>query len=282
MCEYRGMRPTAALAALHRALLAGGDEDARSDSRLLLEWAMKRPLERILLEEGQGLSQEEAQRLCAGADRRLLGEPVQYITRRAYFYGRPFYVDKGVLIPRRDTETLVAAALETLRPGNHVLDLCCGSGCVGITLALERACEVTASDVSQAACRITERNAEALGAKLQVRQGDLFAPHAGIRYDMIVANPPYIGEGETIMELVSEQEPHLALFAGKDGLACYRRIAAEAEGYLAPGGWLLLEHGMGQSQAVAKLLSERGFVDLKTYQDMEERLRVVAARRNGV
>ena len=90
MCEYEGLRPTAALNRLRRALLDAGDEDARSDSRLLLEWAMERPMERILLEEGRGLSPLEASRLEEGAARRLAGEPVQYITRRAYFYGRPF------------------------------------------------------------------------------------------------------------------------------------------------------------------------------------------------
>ena len=279
MCEYEGLRPTAALNRLCRALLDAGDEDARSDSRLLLEWAMERPMERILLEEGRGLSPLEASRLEEGAARRLAGEPVQYITRRAYFYGRPFYVEKGVLIPRRDTETLVAAAQKKLHPAARVLDLCCGSGCVGISLALEGEYAVTASDISRAACRVTERNAKALGAAVQVRQGDLFAPHAGIRYDMIVANPPYIPEGEPVMELVVDHEPHLALFAGEDGLACYRRIVAEAQDHLVPGGWLFLEHGMGQSPAVTALLSQRGFVDVETYQDMEERLRVVGARR---
>lgn len=88
---------------------------------------------------------------------------------------------------------------------------------------------------------------------------------------MIVANPPYIPEGEPVMELVVDHEPHLALFAGEDGLACYRRIVAEAQDHLVPGGWLFLEHGMGQSPAVTALLSQRGFVDVETYQDMEER-----------
>lgn len=120
-----------------------------SDSRLLLEWAMERPMERILLEEGRGLSPLEASRLEEGAARRLAGEPVQYITRRAYFYGRPFYVEKGVLIPRRDTETLVAAAQKKLHAAARVLDLCCGSGCVGISLALEGEYAVTASDISR-------------------------------------------------------------------------------------------------------------------------------------
>lgn len=184
-----------------------------------------------------------------------------------------------MLIPRRDTETLVAAAQKKLHAAARVLDLCCGSGWRGYFPGLEGEYAVTASEHQPGRLPGYGAQCKGFGRGVQVRQGDLFAPHAGIRYDMIVANPPYIPEGEPVMELVVDHEPHLALFAGEDGLACYRRIVAEAQDHLVPGGWLFLEHGMGQSPAVTALLSQRGFVDVETYQDMEERLRVVGARR---
>lgn len=210
--------------------------------------------------------------------RRLAGEPVAYLTGRREFYGRTFEVGPAVLIPRPETERLVELALERLPPGEavSVLDLGTGSGCVAITLALERPlARVTAVDRSSAALAVARRNADVLNATVEFLDSDWFAALGGRRFDLIVANPPYVASGDPHLSQGDLRfEPAAALAAGADGLADLRTLAAAAPAHLVARGWLLLEHGWDQAEAVRALLHAAGFANPATWQDLAGQPRI--------
>lgn len=226
------------------------------------------------------MDENDADRLKKLAERRKEGEPVQYITGRAPFYGREFNVSKGVLIPRFDTENLAAKALEYLDEGSSVLEIGCGSGCVIITLALEKEIKASACDVSEKALNISRLNAAELKAKCEFIKSDLFGNIDG-KYDMIISNPPYIKTDDIpkLEKQVSEYEPKEALDGGEDGLDFYRRIAAEAPAHLNGGGRLLLEIGFDQAEDVCRLLADAGFEQIEVTKDLSGHDRVVEAVR---
>ena len=193
--------------------------------------------------------------LRQAADRRLKGEPLQYILGEWEFMGLPFLVEPGALIPRQDTETLCEAALGWLktRPGAAVLDLCCGTGCIGVSLAKLGKAKVTFADVSPEALALAKRNAEKNGVSGTFYESDLLSGVPGV-YDLIACNPPYL----TAAEMASCQreltfEPALALYGGEDGLDFYRRLARAWEARVSPGGLLLMEIGATQGEAVRAL-----------------------------
>ena len=229
-----------------RRLEAAGSPDPMADARLL-SWG----------DSLREISPQEEARLEARLKRRLAGEPVQYILESAWFMGLEFYVDRRVLIPRQDTETLCEAALAFLRDraAPRVLDLCAGSGAIGLSLA--RLCpgaRVTLADVSARACAVIEENRRRLGVEAEIVRGDLFAPVAGQRFDLIACNPPYIRTAELVsLQAEVQKEPRLALDGGADGLDFYRRIAAAYRGHLARGGTLLLEIGWDEAADVRSL-----------------------------
>ena len=233
-------------------------------SRVRLYTDLDRPLEATELASYRGL-----------IARRASGEPTSYLTGTREFYGRPFAVDPRVLVPRPETELLVEAVLQAVPRDAEarVLDLCTGSGCVGITLALERrSARVLATDASPDAVEVARANAGTLGAseRFEVRLGDLFAPADGeAPFDVVVANPPYIPRGE-LPALPAEvrREPQLALDGGPDGLDVVRRIAAAALGRLAPGGLLAMEIGDGQGPAVHSLLETAGYGSVRIERDL--------------
>ena len=200
--------------------------------------------------------------------RRTSGEPLAYILGYREFYGRRFAVTPDVLIPRQDTETLVEAALA--KSARTVLDVGTGSGCIAITLKLERpACQVTAVDVSPSALKVARRNGEALDANVDWLESDLFSAICDQRFDLIVSNPPYIDPKDPdVAREVRNFEPKLALFAGQDGLDIYRRIAEMAKFHLRPQGQLLLEVGHEQSVSVTRLFSEQGWRLTETRKDL--------------
>lgn len=222
----------------------------------------------------QELSETDAKALEPLIERRLAGEPLQYVLGEWEFYGLPFYVDETVLIPRPDTECLVEAALPLLSENRRdVLDLCCGSGCIGIALAVYKNARVTAADISADALSVTERNARRNGVSLKTVQSDLFDSVEGT-FDLIVSNPPYLTKAEMDARDDSlRYEPELALFGGEDGLEYYRRIAAEYRRCLRPGGTLLLEIGMTQQKAVETL-----FDACECIRDYGGRPRVIAVK----
>ncbi|MCH4170954.1 MAG: peptide chain release factor N(5)-glutamine methyltransferase [Lactobacillus sp.] len=187
--------------------------------------------------------------------------PPQYIVHQAWFYGRPFYVDERVLIPQYDTENLVAWVLADY-PENEplrVLDIGTGSGVLAITLKLARPnWQVLATDISPAALTVAQKNAQALDARVDFRQGDLLAPVSGQRFDIIVSNPPYISQREkAVMDAsVLAYEPHLALFAENDGLSFYQRFFKTVPPYLTFAGTFYLEFGFQQKAALKQLSTQ--------------------------
>ncbi len=224
------------------------------------------------------LGPAQAAALEALVRRREVGEPVAYILGEREFYGRAFKVSPDVLIPRPETELLVEAALARLpkdRPAK-VLDLGTGSGCIALTLALERPdCAVTAIDLSPAALAVARENARRLGARVDFRPSDLYSALDGEAFDLIVSNPPYVAEGD--VHLASGDlpwEPRLALASGIDGLDALRRIVARAPAHLTGAGWLCLEHGWDQGAAVRALLGQTGFCRPETLPDLAGRPRV--------
>lgn len=263
-----------------------GIDSARVDAELIVAHALGVDRLRIVLSADRELTPEELDTIKALVKRRRAYEPVAYLRGHREFYGRPFRVDPRVLIPRPDTETLVDVALVRLRGrdfGARVLDLCTGSGCVAITLKLERpTIGVDATDLSPDAIAVARDNAQRLGAVWNVRfaAGDLVAPLGAPRriYDLVVSNPPYIPSDEipSLQPDIKDHEPRLALDGGADGLAIVRRIVDEAPRWIRPGGALALEIAAGQSNAVRALFEAHGFSDVRADKDYGGIERVVS------
>ena len=236
-----------------------GCPDPDIDARWIAEDVLEMTRQALFFEADRAIPRPQLIRLESMLDRRAAGEPVQYILGVADFMGLKFRVDGSVLIPRQDTEALVEAALIDLRrrPGQPaVLDLCAGSGCIGLSLAsLAPNARVTLSDLSSGALGIARANQRELGVKAELRQGDLFDAVKGERFDVIASNPPYIPTSELdALQREVRFEPRIALDGGADGLDFYRRIAQSAPDHLAPGGAIFLEVGAGEAPAVLALL----------------------------
>ncbi len=214
--------------------------------------------------------------------------PVALLTGRREFWSLPLRVSRDVLVPRPETETLVATALELVPDRDAevaVLDVGTGSGAIALAIASERAkARITATDLSAAALAVARENAEALGLSDRVRflEGSLFEPVAGERFDLVVSNPPYVAERDGA-ELPPElrHEPASALFAGPDGTDVLRAIAAGVGGVLAPGGAVLVELDPRQAGAMCAWLGEAGLVAIEVHRDGAGRQRVVSARKDG-
>ena len=208
--------------------------------------------------------------------RRRKGEPVAYILGRKEFYGLELAVNPSVLIPRPETELLVDLAVEK-RPAS-LLDLGTGSGAIGIAVKFNMPeTRVVAVDSDLTALATAKRNAAGLNLEIDFRHGRWFAPVAGKRFELIVSNPPYVASGDPHLADL-RFEPQAALVAGVDGLDCIRDIAAAAGGHLLPGGWLLLEHGLGQDGAVRKLLAGAGLESVTTWPDLAGIARVTGGK----
>jgi release factor glutamine methyltransferase len=248
------------------ALAAAQQATDRIEARVLLREVLNQSDAYLLAHGDDTLTAEQAQQYVALVVRRVAGEPIAYITGRREFHGREFKVTPDVLIPRPETELLVELALQRL-PANEscsVLDLGTGSGCIGITIAAERPqAQVTLVDASEGALEIARTNAAQWApANTTLLHGDWYSAVAAKRYDLIVANPPYVAEGDDHLQQGDLRfEPRSALAAGVDGLSDLQRIIAQAPQHLHAGGWLLLEHGFDQAVACAWLLEAAGFQD---------------------
>lgn len=250
-------------------LSAAGVPDSRFDAEELLSVAAGK--ERLLLriENGEIAPEDEA-RFRALLERRANREPLQYILGKAYFMGLEILCDSRVLIPRFDTEPMCRAAAEELKPGGSLLDLCTGSGAIAAAVkTLRPDARVAASDLLRDALAVARENARRCGCEIAFYQGDLFEPFAGMRFDTVISNPPYIPEGE-LPELQEEvkREPRLALCGGKDGLDLYRRLIREAPCHLYADGRLYLETGDGETEAVTRMLEE-DFCDITVICDLD-------------
>ena len=245
---------------------------ARIDAQLLLLHAVGRPdagRAWLLAHDTDAMDEAVHAQFIALCQRRLAGEPVAYLTGRKEFYGLPLQVDARVLDPRPDTETLVDWALEVIAPlaSPRVVDLGTGSGAIALALQSQRAdAQVLAVDASTHALAVARANAERLGLPVRFQPANWLAGVEG-PFDAIVSNPPYIPSADPHLAALTH-EPLQALASGADGLEDIRTIVAQAPTHLRPGGWLLLEHGYDQAQAVQALLATHGFAQVQSRNDL--------------
>ena len=256
---------------------------ARREVQMLLTRALGADLAILLAHPERVLEARGTAAYAQMFARRLGGEPMAYVVGEREFYGLIFEVTPAVLIPRPETELLVEMALERLseESASTVLDLGTGSGCIAVTLAkLRPKARIVATDLSQAALAVAERNARRHGVTVEFRAGSWFEPVGGERFDVIVSNPPYVAEQDPHLSQGDLPfEPSLALTAGSDGLNALRAIVSGAPRYLSPGGSLLVEHGFGQAEAVAQLLRSAALTDVIARTDLAGIPRAVAGRR---
>lgn len=253
-----------------------------AEARLLMRHVLGRSHAWLLAHDDEAMTTDEMTRYAELLAHRSEGMPVAYLLGSREFYGRTFAVTREVLIPRPESELLVDLGIAKLRGrvAPAILDLGAGSGCLAVTLALEIPTgKVIAADLLPAAVALARHNAERLGAALKVIESDWFSAVSPGDFDLIVANPPYIaahdphlGQGDLRFE------PPLALSSGPDGLAAIRTIIRQAPGYLAPGGWLFIEHGYDQAVALVALLQQAGFSDIEQHPDLAGILRVSGGR----
>lgn len=257
---------------------------------LLCTFSGKTP-ERLLAEIDRQADRELVSKVYSGLKRLLEEEPLAYVLGEWEFYGLPLYVSPDVLIPRDDTCAVTELAINTglfLDKDPRILDLCCGSGCIGLAIASRvKDARVTLADISREALAVAKRNISRnkLGGRVSTFQVDARENAPGFlgKFDMIVSNPPYVtgAEMEQLPKSVSAYEPHLALFGGEDGLDFYRSILEHYTRVLKPGGYLCFEFGLNMGDAVCCLLEENDFTVVERKRDYNDRERAVLAQYSG-
>lgn len=276
-------------------LKTAGIESCDYESWLILEWILSVSRTEYYLDPEREIPQAFLDDLEEILEKREKHVPLQYLMGNCEFMGYSFHVDERVLIPRQDTECLVEEVVrlirESVRPDEtddrfRLLDLCTGSGCIGISIKL--LCphvDVVLSDLSRDALDMAAYNAGELGADVTLVQGDLYdalsgLPGQGGTFDLIVSNPPYIPTGvlESLMPEVRDHEPLMALDGRDDGLFYYRRIARGAPGFLKEGGNLFCEIGADQADAVGDLMRRNGFQDIRVRKDLAGLDRIISGR----
>jgi release factor glutamine methyltransferase len=265
--------------------LAPSQDSARLDAEVLLAFALGRPRTHLHAWPEQRLGELEAQRFRELIERRVAGEPVAYLTGRREFWSLELEVNRDTLIPRPETETLVAQALARIpvEGSLRIADLGTGSGAVALAIACERpACTVLATERSAATLQVAARNAKRLRlANVRFVRDHWCTALGGATLDMIVSNPPYVAEQDPHLDRGDVRfEPRSALIAGREGLDAITAIAEDARRSLRTGGLLLLEHADDQANTVAKLLIEKSYSDVGCYLDDSHRRRVTVARRS--
>jgi len=268
--DVGAVQAPATVAQALRAVAALGLD--RLDAQLLLLHALGRPVHErawLLAHDADALPVDAWTTLSQLSARRVAGEPVAYLLGEKEFHGLALQVDARVLVPRPDTETLVDWALDLLHAqvGPHVLDLGTGSGAIALALQQARPdAQIDAVDASAEALAVARQNGRRLGLPVQFARAD-WLEGAAAGYDLIVSNPPYIAAGDSHLPALVH-EPASALVSGADGLDDIRRIVHDAPRHLAAGGWLLLEHGHDQADAVRTLLAAHGFADVQSRDDL--------------
>ncbi len=272
-----------------RALLeTESAQDAGLLARMLICHVSGKDQARFLADRDLYAPEEVVQGVAAGLERLQKGEPIAYILGQWEFYGLPLRVTPDVLIPRDDTCAVAELAVRQalfLEQNPRILDLCCGSGCIGLAVAKRvKDAKVTLADLSQKALAIARENTamHKLGGRVRSIRVDAMEPASPFlgKFDMIISNPPYVTKAE-MAELpvsVRDYEPHMALYGGEDGLDFYRAILRNFTRALRPGGYLCLEFGMGQGDAVCALLRENDYTVLERAKDFNDRERAVLAQ----
>jgi release factor glutamine methyltransferase len=240
------------------------------DAQLLLAYSLGVTRVRLKSHPETVVAAAAARRFRELLQRRVRGEPVAYLTGIRDFWSLPLAVTPAVLVPRPETELLVERALALhAGAGARVADLGTGSGAIALALAAERPdWQLVATDLSAAALAVARANAAALGLTgVEFRQGDWFAPLAAGRFDLLISNPPYVAGDDPALAALAF-EPRAALTPGPDALACLRLLAQGAPRHLVRGGWLLLEHGTDQGEAVRRELVLAGFSHVRSQRDL--------------
>ncbi len=263
-----------------KQLQTAGIEDYVFESKQIIKYVTGYTNAQILTKYTQPLNEFQQNNLTAIIKQRLIRYPLQYIIGKWNFFGREYFVGPGVLIPRSDTETLIDVCLENLKDKTNprVLDLCAGTGCIGITIKGEcDAADVTLVEKYDEALNYTTKNALHNNADVKIVKGDVLETEgADGLYDLIVSNPPYITDED--MEGLQPEvkfEPATALSGGEDGLLFYRHIVKEYKQHLASGGVLAFEVGINEAEAVAEIMKENGFTNVQTRKDYCDIDRVV-------
>ena len=257
-----------------------GIESAARDSRVLTAYALEVPISDLSLKINDKVSANILSKLEKLILRRINREPISKILGRREFWGRTFCINKNVLDPRGDTETLIDYVIE--KPVKKVLELGTGSGVIAVTLACAwKEVQVTAVDISEDALLLAQINAEKFNVenKIQFLKSDWFENVEGI-FDMIISNPPYIGwvEQDKISAEVKKYDPEIALFAGYDGFDAYKKIIPSLSKFLNKDGLVVLEIGASQSSQVKDIMSSSGFFDVEIVKDLSGKDRAVAAK----
>jgi len=272
-----------------RAFMAQEDNETASLlARNLLCYVTGKTQEEVLADREMYAGEETCRTMEALVQRVLDGEPLAYVLGQWDFYGMTLHVDRNVLIPRDDTCAVTALAIKKalfLDSNPRILDLCTGTGCIGLAVAHRvKDAKVTLADVSKDALAVAKKNItdQKLSARVSVIQADALQMPASFlgKFDMIVSNPPYIttAEMETLPHSVKDYEPHLALHGGEDGLDFYRSIASKFRHALKPGGFICFEFGKGQGDAVCAILESNGYTILERSSDYNQIERAVLAR----
>jgi len=270
--------PATVAQALTHARVLGVD---RLDAQLIVAHQLGQSRSWVIAHDDAGLDSLQSDALQAAFARRAAGEPLAYVLGEKEFHGLLLHVDANVLVPRPDTEVLVDWALELLagKAAPRVVDLGTGSG--AIALAVKRGCPdaaVLATDISAAALEVARANARRLALDVAFAQSTWWAALSDQRFELVLSNPPYIAGGDPHLPAL-RHEPALALTPGGDGLDALREIVEGASAHMAPGGWLLLEHGYDQAEAVQALLRVRGFDGIATRRDLGGQPRCTGAHR---
>lgn len=265
-----------------KCLTDAGVPDAALDAWYLLQMVCKIESSYYYVHGEEDITQDAQKEYEIAVQKRAEHIPLQYIIGEQEFMGLRFKVNSNVLIPRQDTETLVEQVLKIVKPGMKVLDLCTGSGCVLISV-LKNAPELTGmgSDISKTALLVAKENAKLHEVDAEWVRSDLF-DNITETFDVIMANPPYIPTGEilSLMPEVRDFEPENALDGGADGLDFYRKIAGQVKDYLNPGGYVYMEIGYDQGEAVSELMRNAGFTEVEVIKDLARNDRVVKGKGN--
>lgn len=265
-----------------KCLTDAGVPDAALDAWYLLQMVCKIERSYYYVHGEEDITQDAQKEYEIAVQKRAEHIPLQYMIGEQEFMGLRFKVNSNVLIPRQDTETLVEQVLKIVKPGMKVLDLCTGSGCVLISV-LKNAPELTGmgSDISKTALLVAKENAKLHEVDAEWVRSDLF-DNITETFDVIMANPPYIPTGEilSLMPEVRDFEPENALDGGADGLDFYRKIAGQVKDYLNPGGYVYMEIGYDQGEAVSELMRNAGFTEVEVIKDLARNDRVVKGKGN--
>ena len=269
-----------------------GIREAKLDAWYLLEYKTGISRAVFLADPDREVEEEKAESYQKDICTRARRIPLQHITGEQEFMGLNFKVNENVLVPRQDTEILVEEALKRIRPDMQILDMCTGSGCILLSLLMERQdASGTGVDVSEGALTVAKQNRMHLQLENRAEfvqsdlfSGDYFEKNSGntaVEYDMLISNPPYIPSGDIpgLMEEVRSHDPVLALDGKEDGLFFYREITAQAGKYLRAGGWLMYEIGCDQGESVPEIMKANDFVNVEVIQDLSGLDRVVIGQK---